>query len=232
MAYASRDYSRNELSRSEVGHGYKTASSHFYTPSRQAGTSYGRGSSSGPGTTTNTQTSRFSLGGGNLRKQADSHDLRQSIGMKPPTQSASKYSKYDYTNRRNLDFGLGQLADSSKTPNYSKSHYRTTVHDPGSYSSMDKHSMSYAGRMYGTSSYGTYSRHPRESEKITSGLFTQTENGSIAKPLESSAISRSTIAGKDIVPVMKNTQSANFEESKLILNRFQRVHKKNRANRV
>lgn len=228
MAYT-RDYSRNEMSRSELGAGYKTASSHFYTPSRQVGATYGRGSSSGPGVSTSTQTSRFSLGGSNLRKQTEGSELRQSLGVKPVTQSASKYGKYDYTNRRNIDFGLGHLADSGKTSAYSKTHYRTSgAHDSIQNSTFEKHSMSFGGRIYGTTSYGSYSRQPRESEKKNPSSFTQTEKGSIGKSYDNMSILKSSFVSKESSNKLKDSQAVNFEESSLsVIIRFQGIHKEN-----
>lgn len=217
MAYATGGYSRSILARSGIGSGYRPASTNFYTPSRQSAAIYGRESSSGPGTTSATQSTRLSLGGSIARKQNDNQELRQSLGYKQQSQSASRYAKQDYSSHKRVDLGISKYADIAKIPVYSRPNYRESdLHNSRDYSTLDKHSMSFADASYKTIALGSVSRKARESEKTMHRPFAQTENF-IARPLESSTF---MINNQESATTLGKSLDSNFEESRLKFIRF------------
>ena len=211
MNFVGRYSSNLEVGRQDTStNPYRASTNHFYTPSRQnAQASYGRGSSSGPGSTTTT--SRFTLA---QKKAPETADLRQSMASRTQTQSASKYPSYDYSQRRIVDLGISQLGEAAKTTSYSKPYYRTTgTHDYSQYSSLDRPSTTFTNSKY--QGVGTYSRYSKDIDLKKSTVDTPgPERREDPKNRDSIQTFTSSLA-KDNVKPPKGSSASNFEESNL-----------------
>lgn len=175
-----------------------------------------------------TNTSRFSL----VQKKgagSDSSDLRQSLATRTQTQSASKYSSYDYSQRRLMDLGISQLGEVAKTSTYSKPYYRTSgTHDYSQYSALEKPSASIGSKYQNLGSYSRYGRDEDYKPKLTDTPGTDKNDES---KLRESMSTFGTNLAKDIGKAVKSQPVSNFEESRLLLTRFQRSLEENRADR-
>ena len=226
MSFVGRYTSNYEVARHDSSsNAYRTSTNHFYTPSRQQGQpSYGRGSSSGPGMTTNT--SRFSL----VQKKgagSESADLRQSLATRTQTQSASKYPSYDYSQRRLVDLGISQMGEAAKMTSYSKPYYRTTgAHDYSQYSTLDKQSTFIASKYQNLGSYSRYGRDEDYKRKLTD---TPGADKNDDTKFRESVRNFGTTLQKDNGRVPKIQAVSNFEESNGAFTRFQRGLEENRA---
>lgn len=213
MSFVGRYSSNYDVGRHDSGAaGVRTSTTHFYTPSRQnVQTSYGRGSSSGPGSTS--QTSRFSL----VQKKpttTETTELRQSFSRNQ-TQSASKYPSYDYSQRRLVDLGIGQLGEAAKTSTYSKPYYRTSgTSEFSQYNSLDRPSSTYMSKYSGVANYSRYTRDEDFKRKITDTPVNEKEDSKFRESI--STFGTTLPKEKETSKISKSQLGGNFEESKQI----------------
>lgn len=194
---------------------YRTSTNHFYTPSRQPGqNTYSRGSSSGPGTAS--QTSRFSLA---QKKPESGTELRSSFS-RAQTQSASKQPGYDYTQRRHADLGQLEAGRTTLTmPTTTSGGYRPQyrAHDYSQLGLTDKYQSTL------TSKYATASKYSssmaRETEFRRSGTVTPGKDKDDPRFRESITSFGNAVAKEPSKPAPRQHVGGNFEESKHSHNR-------------